>query len=86
MSMFSMSLLLALLMFIDWISPMRQMENYRMWIQGSFLLAFLFLILSKDEMLFGWKDYVFNFLIAHVLSLSFLALVKLVLLSFASSY
>lgn len=86
MSLFSMSLLLLLLMCIDWISPMRQLENYRIWIQGSFLLAILFLILSKEEVLFGWKDYVFNFLIAHVLSLSFLALVKLVLLIFASSY
>lgn len=79
MSMFSMSLFLLLLMCIDWISPMRQMADYRMWIKVSFLLAILFLILSKDEMLFGWTDYVFNFLIAHVLSLSFLAIVKLAL-------
>ncbi len=83
MSLYSMSMMLILLMCIDWISPLRQLSDYRIWIQWSFLLAILFLILNKIEFHFKGWDFVFNLLVAHIMSLSLLAVIKLILMIFS---
>lgn len=82
----SMSLMLLLLMFIDWISPMRQMEDYRIWIQWSFLLAILFLILSKEEFFSSWRDVVFHVVTMHFMGLLVLGILKLILIAISIWY
>jgi hypothetical protein len=86
MSLISMSLMLLLLMCIDWISPIRQMEDYRIWIQWSFLLVILFLILSKEEIFWGWRDFVFHLVIMHFMGLLVLGILKLILIAMSIWY
>ena len=81
MSLISMSLMLLLLMCIDWISSIRQMDDYRIWMQWSFLLAILFLILSKGEIFWSWRDVVFNVVIMHFMGLLVLGMLKLILMA-----
>ena len=80
LSLFSNSLILLLLMCIDWISPMRQMKDYRIWIQWSFLLVILFLILFKEEIFLGWRDFVFHVVTMHFMGLLVLGILKLILM------
>lgn len=86
MSMFSMSSMMFLLMIIDGISPIVQLTDYRIWIHWSFLLTVFFLIINQifsEDSIYQFKwDYIFNFLIIHLISLIVLAVLKLLSMAF----
>ncbi len=86
MSMFSMSSMMFMLMIIDGISPIVQLTDYRIWIHWSFLLTVFFLIVNQifsEDSIYQFKwDYIFNFLISHLISLIVLAVLKLLSMAF----
>jgi hypothetical protein len=86
MSMFSMSSMMFILMIIDGISPIVQLTDYRIWIHWSFLLTVFFLIINQifsEDSIYQFKwDYIFNFLISHLISLIVLAVLKLLSMAF----
>ncbi len=86
MSMFSMSSMMFMLMIIDGISPIVQLTDYRIWIHWSFLLTVFFLIINQifsEDSIYQFKwDYIFNFLISHLISLIVLAVLKLLSMAF----
>ncbi len=86
MSMFSMSSMMFMLMIIDGISPIVQLIDYRIWIHWSFLLTVFFLIINQifsEDSIYQFKwDYIFNFLISHLISLIVLAVLKLLSMAF----
>ncbi len=86
MSMFSMSSMMFMLMIIDGISPIVQLIDYRIWIHWSFLLTVFFLIVNQifsEDSIYQFKwDYIFNFLISHLISLIVLAVLKLLSMAF----